>query len=63
MPPPDFKTIRYPELRRRPGRRGEIAAAAHALGCSVSHLSRVVRGERASAELLKRYQTWQSANS
>lgn len=39
---------------RRPG----LVTAARDLGCTLSHLRRVVIGERESRSLLRRYRAW-----
>lgn len=63
MSAPDFKKIRFPHLRRPPGRRSLYTAGAEALGVSTSHLSRVVRGERTSPELLERFRHWRKQSA
>jgi hypothetical protein len=57
--PADYKMLRFPELRGKPGRPiSALRQASVALGCEYSHLWRVIKGQRVSPELKARYDAW-----
>jgi hypothetical protein len=61
--PVDYKMLRFPELRGKPGRPiSVLRLASVALGCEYSHLYRVVKGTRTSPELKARYEAWCQAS-
>jgi len=61
--PVNFKMLRFPELKGKPGRPvSPLRQASQDLGCEYSHLWRVIKGKRVSPELKARYEAWCKAS-